>query len=38
MVPPTRSPPSGADEVVDPARYYFRTLPRFETSAETTHS
>jgi hypothetical protein len=21
-------------EVVDPARYYFRTLPRFETSAE----
>jgi len=22
-------------EVVDPARYYFRTLPRFETSAET---
>jgi len=21
-------------EVVDPARYYFRTVPRFETSAE----
>jgi hypothetical protein len=25
----------GRGEVVDPARYYFRTLPRFETSAET---
>ena len=24
----------GRGEVVDPARYYFRTLPRFETSAE----
>ena len=25
----------GRGEVVDPARYYFRTVPRFETSAET---
>jgi len=25
----------GRGEVVDPARYYFRTLPRFETSTET---
>jgi uncharacterized protein DUF3237 len=25
----------GRAEVVDPAKYYFRTLPRFETSAET---
>ena len=24
----------GRGEVVDPARYYFRTVPRFETSAE----
>ena len=24
----------GRGEVIDPARYYFRTLPRFETSAE----
>jgi len=24
----------GRGEAVDPARYYFRTLPRFETSAE----
>ena len=24
----------GRGEVVDPARYYFRTLPRFETSAD----
>jgi hypothetical protein len=24
----------GRGEVVDPTRYYFRTLPRFETSAE----
>jgi hypothetical protein len=24
----------GRGEVVDPARYYFRTLPRFETAAE----
>src|SRR5689334_8319888 len=24
----------GRGEVVDPASYYFRTLPRFETSAE----
>ncbi|TMA24700.1 MAG: DUF3237 family protein, partial [Deltaproteobacteria bacterium] len=25
----------GRGEVVDPARYYFRTMPRFETSTET---
>ena len=25
----------GRGEIVDPARYYFRTLPRFETSTET---
>ena len=25
----------GRGEVVDPTRYYFRTVPRFETSAET---
>jgi Protein of unknown function (DUF3237) len=25
----------GRGEIVDPARYYFRTVPRFETSAET---
>jgi hypothetical protein len=25
----------GRGEVVDPSRYYFRTVPRFETSAET---
>jgi hypothetical protein len=25
----------GRGEVVDPARYYFRTVPRFETSAPT---
>ena len=25
----------GRGEAVDPARYYFRTVPRFETSAET---
>ena len=25
----------GRGEVVDPARYYFRTVPRFETSADT---
>ena len=24
----------GRGEVVDPARYYFRTVPRFETSVE----
>jgi hypothetical protein len=24
----------GRGEIVDPARYYFRTVPRFETSAE----
>ena len=34
MARPTRSLPSDRGEVVDPARYYFRTLPRFETSAE----
>jgi hypothetical protein len=33
--PPDAIAALGRGEVVDPARYYFRTLPRFETSAET---
>jgi hypothetical protein len=32
--PPDAIAALGRGEVVDPARYYFRTLPRFETSAE----
>jgi hypothetical protein len=32
--PPDAIEALGRGEVVDPARYYFRTLPRFETSAE----
>jgi hypothetical protein len=32
--PPDAIDALGRGEVVDPARYYFRTLPRFETSAE----
>jgi len=33
--PPDAIAALGRGEVVDPARYYFRTLPRFETSTET---
>jgi hypothetical protein len=33
--PPDAIAALGRGEVVDPARYYFRTVPRFETSAET---
>jgi hypothetical protein len=33
--PPDAMAALGRGEVVDPARYYFRTIPRFETSAET---
>jgi hypothetical protein len=33
--PPDAIAALGRGEVVDPARYYFRTLPRFETSMET---
>jgi len=33
--PPDAIAALGRGEAVDPARYYFRTLPRFETSAET---
>ena len=33
--PPAAIAALGRGEVVDPARYYFRTVPRFETSAET---
>jgi hypothetical protein len=33
--PPDAIAALGRGEVVDPTRYYFRTLPRFETSAET---
>ena len=32
--PPDAIAALGRGEIVDPARYYFRTLPRFETSAE----
>ena len=32
--PPDAIAALGRGEVVDPARYYFRTLPRFETSTE----
>jgi hypothetical protein len=32
--PPDAIAALGRGEAVDPARYYFRTLPRFETSAE----
>ena len=32
--PPDAIAALGRGEVVDPASYYFRTLPRFETSAE----
>ena len=32
--PPDAIAALGRGEVVDPARYYFRTMPRFETSAE----
>jgi len=32
--PPDAIAALGRGEVVDPARYYFRTVPRFETSAE----
>jgi len=32
--PPDAIEALGRGEVVDPARYYFRTLPRFETSTE----
>jgi len=32
--PPDAIAALGRGEVVDPTRYYFRTLPRFETSAE----
>ena len=32
--PPEAFAAAGRGEVVDPASYYFRTLPRFETSAE----
>ena len=33
--PPDAIAALGRGEVVDPARYYFRTVPRFETSADT---
>jgi hypothetical protein len=33
--PPDAIAALGRGEVVDPARYYFRTVPRFETAAET---
>jgi len=33
--PPDTIAALGRGETVDPARYYFRTVPRFETSAET---
>ena len=33
--PPDAIAALGRGDVVDPARYYFRTVPRFETSAET---
>jgi hypothetical protein len=33
--PPDAIAALGRGEAVDPAKYYFRTLPRFETSAET---
>ena len=33
--PPDAITALGRGEAVDPARYYFRTLPRFETSSET---
>ena len=33
--PPDAIAALGRGETVDPARYYFRTVPRFETSAET---
>jgi uncharacterized protein DUF3237 len=33
--PPNVIAALGRGEVVDPARYYFRTVPRFETSGET---
>jgi len=33
--PPDAIAALGRGEVVDPARYYFRTLPRFETSTAT---
>ena len=33
--PPDAMAALGGGEVVDPARYYFRTLPRFETSTNT---
>lgn len=33
--PPDAIAALGRGEVVDPARYYFRTVPRFETSGET---
>jgi hypothetical protein len=33
--PPDAIAALGRGEAVDPARYYFRTLPRFETSTET---
>jgi Protein of unknown function (DUF3237) len=33
--PPDAIAALGRGEVVDPARYYFRTLPRFETATET---
>jgi hypothetical protein len=32
--PPEAFTAIGRGEVVDPARYYFRTVPRFETSSE----